>query len=99
MSTPLRFAVWLLSTLPVMFAVGALGYLPPASGIKFDLNLAFQMAGNLVLGWFFGLIRAQKIATSIVTIIFALLMPAILVVLAIASTLFCGIGACGHYRH
>jgi len=34
-----------------------------------------------------------------VTIIFALLMPAILVVLAIASTLFCGIGACGHYRH
>ena len=33
MSTPLRFPIWLLSTLPVMFAVGALGYLLPASGI------------------------------------------------------------------
>ena len=97
--TPLRFIVWLLVTLPVMFAVSALSYFLPASGIKFDLNFALEIAGNLVSAWLFGLIRFQnsgEIVTSILAIIFAFLMPAILIVLAIISTLFCGIDACGH---
>ena len=91
--------VVVLLTLPVMLGASALGYFLPASGVKFDLIIALQIAGNLLLGWLFGLIRFQnriEFGTSIAVIIFALAMPAILIVLAIASTLFCGIDACGH---
>jgi hypothetical protein len=96
--TPLRFVVWLFLTLPVMFGANALGYFLPASAIKFDLIIALEIACNLLLGWLFGLVRFQnrlEIGTSILVIIFALSMPAILIVLAIVSTLFCGIDACG----
>jgi hypothetical protein len=99
MPTALRFVVWLLLTVPVMFAVGALGHLLPPSGVKFYLGISLQIACNLLIGWLFGLIRFRdgpEIGTSILAIIFAFLMPAILVVLAIISTLFCGIDACGH---
>ncbi len=97
-STPLRFVVWLLSTLPVMFGVGAVGYLLPAGSYKFYLGMALQIACNLALGWFFGLVRFRnttEIGTSILAIMFSFFMPAILIVLAIISTLFCGIDACG----
>src|ERR1700761_7265841 len=98
MSKPLRFASWLGSTLPVALGVDALGYLLPASGLKFNLLMALQALCNVVVGWLFGMIRFQnapEIGVSILVIILALAMPAILLVVAIASTLFCGIDACG----
>jgi hypothetical protein len=98
MPTALRFVVWLLLTIPVMFGVGAVGYLLPAGNYKFYLGIALQIACDLLLGWLLGLIRLRngpEIGTSVLTIIFAFLMPAILIVLAIISTLFCGIDACG----
>ena len=97
MSTPLRFVVWLFLALPVAFGVDALGYFLPASALKIYLSIALQIACNLLLGWLFGLIRFQnrlEIGTSILAIIFALSMPVLLIVLAIISTLFCGIDAC-----
>jgi hypothetical protein len=96
--TPLRFVVWLLLALPVTFGVAPLGYLLPASGIKIYLIMALQIACDLLLGWLFGLIRFRnraEIATSILVIICALAMPAIVLLFAIVSTLFCGIDACG----
>ena len=98
MPTASRFVIWLVSTLPVTLAVDALGYLLPAGGLKFNLLMALQAACNVVVGWLFGLIRFQnqsEIGVSILVIILALAMPAILLVVAIASTLFCGIDACG----
>jgi hypothetical protein len=98
MATPLRFVVWLLLALPVTFGVAPLGYFLPASAIKIYLIIALQIACDLLLGWLFGLIRFRnppEIGTSILVVIFALAMPAILIVLAIVSTLFCGIDACG----
>jgi hypothetical protein len=98
MPTPLRFVIWLLSALPVMFGVGAAGYLLPDGSYKFYLGVALQIACNLFLGWFFGLIRFRNgshAGTSILAIVCAFLMPAVLVLLAIISTLFCGIDACG----
>ena len=99
MPTASRFVIWLVSTLPVTLAVDALGYLLPAGGLKFNLLMALQIVCNLVLGWLFGLIRFQnpsEIGISIMVIVFAFAMPAILLLLAIASTVFCGIDACGH---
>jgi hypothetical protein len=58
-----------------------------------------QIFCNLLLGWLFGLIRFQnryETGISILVAIFALAIPAILIVLAIVATLFCGIDACGH---
>jgi hypothetical protein len=98
MPTPSRFVLWLFLALPVAFGVDAFGYLLPAGALKFDLLVALQISCNLLLGWFFGLIRFRKrieIGTSILVIIFAFLMPAILLLFAIVSTLFCGIDACG----
>jgi hypothetical protein len=98
MQTPSRFALWLFLALPVAFGVSAFGYLLPASAIKFYLMMAMQIACELLLAWLIGLIRFRnrpEIGTSILVIIFALAMPAILIVLAIVSTLFCGIDACG----
>jgi hypothetical protein len=97
MPTPRRFVVWLFLLPPVAFGVAALGYFLPASALKFYLNITLQIACNLLLGWLFGLIRFQnrlEIGTSILVIIFAVSMPAILIVFAIISTLFCGIDAC-----
>jgi len=88
----LRFVVWLFLALPVAFGVHALGYsLFSGSGVT------LQIACNLLLGWLFGLIRFRnrlEIGTSILVILFALSMPALLIVFAIVSTLFCGIDAC-----
>jgi hypothetical protein len=98
MPPPLRFFVWLLLALPVTFGVSPLGYFLPASAVKIYLIMALQIACALLLGWLFGLIRFRnrlEVGTSILVIIFALAMPAILIVFAIVSTLFCGIDACG----
>jgi hypothetical protein len=98
MLTPLRFVVWLVLALPVAFGVASSGYFLPASAIKIYLIMALQIACGLLLGWLLGLIRFRnppEIGTSILVIILALAMPAILIVLAIVSTLFCGIDACG----
>jgi hypothetical protein len=97
MPIPLRFVVWLLLLPPVAFGIGSLGYFLPASSLKFYLNIALQMACNLLLGSLLGLVRFRnrsEIGTSVLAIILALVMPAILIVLAIFSTLFCGIDAC-----
>jgi hypothetical protein len=96
--TPLRFVVWLLLALPVTLGVAPLGYFLPASAIKIYLIMAMQIACDILLAWLFGLIRFRnrpEIGTSILVIIFAVFMPAILLLLAIVSTLFCGIDACG----
>lgn len=98
MPTLLRFVVWLLLAIPVMFGVGAVGHFLPAGSYKFYLGIALQIACNLLSGWLLGLIRFRngpEIGTSVLAIIFAFLMPAILIVLAIISTLFCGVDACG----
>jgi hypothetical protein len=98
MPTQSRFVLWLFLALPVAVGVDAFGYLLPAGVLKFDLLIALQISCNLLLGWFFGLIRFRKrseIGASISVIIFAFLMPAILLLFAIVSTLFCGIDACG----
>jgi hypothetical protein len=98
MPTPSRFVLWLFLALPVAFGVDTFGYLLPAGALKFDLLIALQISCNLLLGWFLSLIRFQKrieIGTSILVIICAFLMPAILLLFAIVSTLFCGIDACG----
>jgi hypothetical protein len=98
MPTPSRFILWLVLALPVAFGVDAFGYLLPAGALKFDLLIALQIFCNLLLGWLFGLIRFRnqsEIGTSILVIILAFLMPAILLLVAIVSTLFCGIDACG----
>jgi hypothetical protein len=60
--------------------------------------MALQIACDLLLGWLFGLIRFRnqsQIGISILVILIALAVPVILIVLAIVSTLFCGIDACG----
>jgi hypothetical protein len=98
MPTPSRFVLWLFLALPVAFGVDAFGYLLPAGAFKFDLFIALQISCNLLLGWFFGLVRFRngiETGTSILVIICAFLMPAILLLIAIVSTLFCGIDACG----
>ena len=99
MPTALRFVVWLLLAVLVMFGVGAVGHFLPAGSYKFYLGISMQIACDLVLGWLLGLIRfgnRDEIGASIPAIIFAFLMPIILIVLAIISTLFCGIDACGN---
>ena|ERR1700761_5512690 len=99
MRTSLRFLVWLGSTLVLTLGVDALGYLLPAGDLKFDLLFALQVGGNLVTAWLFGLIRFRNtggIGLSVLVVVLALLMPAIFVVLAIVSTLLCGIDACGY---
>jgi hypothetical protein len=81
MPTPSRFVLWLFLALPVAFGVDAFGYLLPAGALKFDLLIALQISCNLLLGWFFGLIRFRKrmeTGISILVIICAVLMPAIL---------------------
>jgi hypothetical protein len=98
MPTALRFVLWLLLALPVAFGVDAFGYLLPAGALKFDVLIALQISCNLLSGWLFGFIRFRKrteIGMSILAIILAFLMPAILLLFAIVSTLFCGIDACG----
>jgi hypothetical protein len=98
MRTPIRFVFWLFLALPVALGVASSGYFLPASAIKIYLIMASQIACDLIMAWLFGLIRFRnqsEIGTSILVIIFALAMPAILIVLAIVSTLFCGIDACG----
>ena len=75
-----------------------MGHFLPAGSYKFYLGIALQIACNLLSGWLLGLIRFRngpEIGTSVLAIIFAFLMPAILIVLAIISTLFCGVDACG----
>ena len=99
MSTPLRFVVWFFLALPVTFGVGASGYFIPAGAFKSDLILALQIACNLLLGWLFGLLRFRngpEIATSVLVVVFSLVMRIIVLFLAIVATLFCGIDACGH---
>jgi hypothetical protein len=96
---PDRFVIWLLLTLPVMIGVSALGYLLHAGTYKFYLGIALQIACDLLAAWLFGLIRFPQrsgIGASVMPVILAFFMPAIWIVLAIVSTLFCGIDACGH---
>jgi hypothetical protein len=98
MRTPIRFVFWLILALPVALGVASSGYFLPASAIKIYLIMASQIACDLLMAWLFGLIRFRnqsEIGTSILVIIFGLAMPAILIALAIVSTLFCGIDACG----
>jgi peptidoglycan/LPS O-acetylase OafA/YrhL len=99
MSTSLRFFVWLLAAVAAAVGVGALGYFVPASGTKIYLIEVTQIVCNLLLGCLFGLIRFHtrpEIGMTVLVVILAVAMPAILLVLAIVSTLFCGIDACGH---
>jgi hypothetical protein len=99
MSASQRFVVWLLVAVAAALGVGALGYFVPASGAKIYLIEVTQIACNLLLGWLFGLIRFHtrpEIGISVLVVILAVAMPAILLVLAIVVTLFCGIDACGH---
>jgi hypothetical protein len=96
MTTPWRFVLWVVLAPPVAFGFDAFGFLLPAGALKFDLLIALQIVCNLFLGWFFGLLRFERneIGPSILVIIFAFLMPAILLLIAIVSALFCGIDAC-----
>jgi hypothetical protein len=99
MPISLRFVIWFLLAPLVALGVSSFGYLLPAGAYKFYLSITLQVVCNLLLGWLFGLIRfrsGDEIGISVLVIILAVLMPAILIVLAIISTLFCGIDACGH---
>ena len=98
MPTPRRIVIWLVLALPLAFGVASLGYFLPASANKIYLIMALQIACDLLLGWLFGLIRFRKqseIGISLLIIFISLAVPVILIVLAIVSTLFCGIDACG----
>jgi hypothetical protein len=99
MSTLRRFLIWFLLAFAAIFGAGAIGYFIRASGQKVYILWGLEIALDLAIAWLLGLLRFRtsgETTTAILVVVLALAMRPIFMVLAIISTVFCGIDACGH---
>jgi hypothetical protein len=99
MSVPRRFLIWFLSALAVFVGAAGLGYFLPASGHKISIVWGVEIALDLAVAWRLGLLRfrtSAEISIAVLVTLLAVAMLPILTVLAILSTLLCGIDACSH---